>query len=230
MCGIVGYIGRRDAAPLLIQGLKKLEYRGYDSFGVATVGSDLSVWKKQGKISDAEGNAVRSTGTSASGTPAGRRMGRRTISTPIRTATATAASRSCTTGSSRTTANSNENWQPGGHTFVSETDTEVIAHLLEEEYSGDLLAAVSKTTRRLHGSYAILAVAKGDERIVAARDKSPLVLGIGDGEIIAASDMTPLLEHTERIVFLEDGDIVALTSEKFEISNRGRQWSVPWRS
>ncbi|MCK8519909.1 glutamine--fructose-6-phosphate aminotransferase, partial [Methanoculleus sp. 7T] len=108
-----------------------------------------------------------------------------------------------------------------GHHFRSETDTEVIAHLIEEYYTGDLLAAVTETVRHLEGSYAILALAKDDPRIVAARRSSPLVLGIGDGEMLCASDVTPLLDHTERAVYLEDGDIAALTPARIDVYHDG---------
>ncbi len=98
-----------------------------------------------------------------------------------------------------------------GHTFSSETDTEVIAHLLEEEYTGDLFQAMKAVLPKLSGSYALLVMAEGDDRIIAARESSPLVLGVGDGEMFAASDMTPLLDHTERMMFLEDGDIAVIS-------------------
>ncbi|HMK15577.1 MAG TPA: glutamine--fructose-6-phosphate transaminase (isomerizing), partial [Methanomicrobiales archaeon] len=120
-----------------------------------------------------------------------------------------------------------EDLERRGHRFRSETDTEVIAHLIEEAYDGDLLAAVEKAVKRLEGSYAILAVAEGDRRVVAARCASPLVLGLGDGETLAASDMTPLLEFTERVVFLEDGDFVSITPQGAEIRNNGRPVERP---
>jgi glucosamine--fructose-6-phosphate aminotransferase (isomerizing) len=98
-----------------------------------------------------------------------------------------------------------------GHSFRSDTDTETIVHLIEERYQGDLLAAVRDTIPRLSGSFAILVIASAENRVIASRNASPLVLGIGDNEFFTASDMTPILEHTERAIFLEDGDIADLT-------------------
>ena len=98
----------------------------------------------------------------------------------------------------------------------------MIAHLIEENYQGNLLEAVQESVKALEGSYALLAVAEGDRRIVAARNASPLVLGLGDGETLAASDMTPLLEYTERVVFPEDGDIISITPQGAEILHNGQ--------
>jgi glucosamine--fructose-6-phosphate aminotransferase (isomerizing) len=106
-----------------------------------------------------------------------------------------------------------------GHVFRSETDTEVIAHLLEEAYEGDLKSAVQRILPRLEGSYALLVLAAGDPRIIAARNHSPLVLGIGDEAMFAASDMTPILEHTRRMVVLEDGEVATLTPGSIGIFN-----------
>jgi len=227
MCGIVGYIGRRDATPILIQGLKRLEYRGYDSFGLATVGSAIEVYKKTGRISDGEAGAAHLHGCTG--------IGHTRWATHGEPNDINAHPHTDCTGKIAVVHNGViENYRElkrqlegRGHTFRSETDTEVIAHLVEEHYDGDLLSAVNATLPQLKGSYAVLAIAEETQRIVAARDASPLVLGIGDAEIFAASDMTPLLEYTERVIYLEDGDVADLTPGRFTIFHGGREVERP---
>ncbi|MDI6718754.1 MAG: glutamine--fructose-6-phosphate transaminase (isomerizing) [Methanomicrobiales archaeon] len=222
MCGIIGYIGRRDAAPVLIQGLRKLEYRGYDSFGIATVGSSLEVVKRAGKISDAALSGNRLHGRVGIGHTRWATHGEPNDRNAHPHVDCTASIAVVHNGIIENFIELRKELAARGHTFRSETDTEVIAHLVEENFEGDLLSAVEAAIGRLHGSYALLAIARDDPRIVAAREKSPLVLGIGDGELLAASDMTPLLEYTERVIFLEDGDVATIEAERVEIRNRGR--------
>ncbi|RXE56663.1 glutamine amidotransferase [Methanoculleus taiwanensis] len=223
MCGIVGYIGRREATPLLIQGLKRLEYRGYDSFGIATVGSDIDLFKKRGRISESESGAVTLHGSVGIGHTRWATHGEPNDVNAHPHTDCTGRLALVHNGVIENYIELKKQLLERGHTFRSETDTEVIVHLLEEQYTGDLLEAVRKTVPFLKGSYAILAVSAHDDRIVAARDASPLVLGIGDGELFAASDMTPLLEHTERIVFLEDGDIAEITPEGVQVYHEGEK-------
>ncbi len=221
MCGIVGYIGRREATPLLIQGLKRLEYRGYDSFGIATVGSDIDVFKKQGRISDSEAGAVVLHGSVGIGHTRWATHGEPNDTNAHPHTDCAGRLALVHNGVIENYIELKRQLVERGHTFRSDTDTEVIVHLLEENFTGDLLEAVKKTVPLLKGSYAILAISAHDDRIVAARDASPLVLGIGDGELFAASDMTPLLEHTERIVFLEDGDIADISPERVDVYHDG---------
>ena len=227
MCGIVGYVGRRDATPVLIQGLKRLEYRGYDSFGIATVGSAIEIYKKTGRISDGEAGAADLCGCTGIGHT---RWATHGEPNDINAHPHIDCSGNIAVVHNGVIENYSElkrQLEGRGHTFRSETDTEVIAHLIEEHYGGDLLAAVNATLPLLEGSYAVLAIAGDTQRIVAARDASPLVLGVGDAEVFAASDMTPLLEYTERVIFLEDGDVADLTPDHLTIYHGGRTVERP---
>ncbi|MCM2464854.1 glutamine--fructose-6-phosphate transaminase (isomerizing) [Methanoculleus oceani] len=227
MCGIVGYIGRRDATPVLIQGLKRLEYRGYDSFGIATVGSAIEVYKKTGRISDGEAGAVGLHGCTGIGHT---RWATHGEPNDINAHPHTDCEERIAVVHNGVIENYGElkrQLQERGHTFRSETDTEVIVHLIEEHYDGDLLGAVNATLPLLKGSYAVLAIAEDTQRIVAARDASPLVLGVGDAEVFAASDMTPLLEYTERVIFLEDGDVADITPDRYTIYHDGQTVERP---
>jgi glucosamine--fructose-6-phosphate aminotransferase (isomerizing) len=210
VCGIVGYTGFRTAAPVLIAGLRQLEYRGYDSYGIATLNKEINVLKKAGKVSDLPPGASVLEGTCGIGHT---RWATHGIPSDINAHPHTDCGNKIAVvhnGIIENYASLKRDLINRGHTFRSDTDTEVIAHLLEEAYTGDLLAAVRKVVPVLEGSYAILVLAEGDDRLLTARNQSPLVLGIGDGEYLAASDITPLLEYTNRVMYLEDGDIAEI--------------------
>jgi glucosamine--fructose-6-phosphate aminotransferase (isomerizing) len=223
VCGIVGYIGRREAAPLIVEGLKKLEYRGYDSFGVATLGTGINLTKHQGRISEKAGTAANLRGKIGIGHT---RWATHGIPNDANAHPHTDCSGKIAivhNGIIENYANLKRNLQLRGHIFRSDTDTEVIVHLIEEEYAKkpDLLGAVQAVIPKLEGSYAILVIAAGEDRIIAAKNASPLVIGVGDGEFFAASDMTPVIEFTERAIFLEDGDTVSLSKKNIEIFHNG---------
>ncbi|MCX6693694.1 MAG: glutamine--fructose-6-phosphate transaminase (isomerizing) [Methanomicrobiales archaeon] len=229
MCGIVGYIGHRSAAPVILGGLRSLEYRGYDSFGIATLGKNLEVWKKKGKISDAgavPGNLSGKIG-----------IGHTRWATHGAPSDENAHPHLDCTGTIAVVHNGViENFLPlrreleaRGHVFTSGTDTEVIVHLIEEQNGADLAVAVELTLKRLEGSYAILAIKAGEDRIVAARRQSPLVIGLGDGEVIAASDMTPLIDYTRSALILEEGDLATITPKGIGVFQGGHPVTRPLR-
>jgi glucosamine--fructose-6-phosphate aminotransferase (isomerizing) len=217
VCGIFGYIGRRTAAPIIVKGLKKLEYRGYDSFGIATLGSGIEISKHEGRISENGRSAIRLNGTIGIGHT---RWATHGIPNDINAHPHMDCKNRIAivhNGIIENYADLKRQLIARGHRFLSETDTEVIAHLIEEKYTNNLLTAVRDTVSDLQGSFALLVISPEEQRIVAARNASPLVIGVGDGEFFAASDMTPILEYTERAMFLEDGDIASLSQTKVEI-------------
>ncbi|HXX54640.1 MAG TPA: glutamine--fructose-6-phosphate transaminase (isomerizing) [Methanoregula sp.] len=223
MCGIVGYIGRRNAAPVVVEGLKKLEYRGYDSFGVATTGERLEVAKFQGRIGE---NAAKSAGLPGKVAIGHTRWATHGIPNQTNAHPHTDCHGRIAVvhnGIIENYAELKRDLVSRGHSFRSETDTEVVVHLIEEEYAKcrDLLTAVKGALPQLTGSYALLVITAGEDRIIAAKCASPLVLGVGDKEFFAASDMTPLIEYTERAIFLEEEDIADITRSGIQISNNG---------
>jgi glucosamine--fructose-6-phosphate aminotransferase (isomerizing) len=215
MCGIVGYTGPRQAGPVLLDGLRRLEYRGYDSAGIALVtdDGDLFVEKRAGKV------AVLEDAIGAEPPRAGIGMGHTRWATHGRPSDLNAhPHRDCT---GRVTVVHNgiiENFRPlrdellaAGHTLTSETDTEVIAHLIETAYEGDLADAVRTALRQLEGAYALVVMHRDEpDRLVGARLNAPLIVGVGDGETFLASDPSALLTYTKRVIFLADGDVADL--------------------
>ena len=215
MCGIVGYIGERQACPILIEGLAKLEYRGYDSAGIAVLnGGTIDVRKSVGKLK------MLATALEID-SPKGRvGVGHTRWATHGRPSDENAHPHSDCTGAITVVHNGIiENYMQlktrltgEGHAFKSETDTEVAAHLVETHYHGDLAEAVRLACRELEGSFALVVVA-GDqpETIVAARRHSPLVIGLGDGEQFLASDVAAFLKHTRRVVYADDDTVCVVT-------------------
>ncbi len=225
MCGIIGYVGPRKVVPVIIGGLRKLEYRGYDSAGMAIIEKgELVVVKKKGKLKALE-EAV--AGTEYSATTG---IGHTRWATHGKVEDRNAHPQVDCHGNIAVIHNGIiENYQAlreelihKGHVFVSETDTEVISHLLEEQIDAgaDLLDAARKTALQLDGAYAFLVLAKAfPGRIVAVRKLSPLVLGVGDGEMILGSDTPALLEYTNRIIPLHDGDIVEINEKGYSFTS-----------
>lgn len=215
MCGIVGYLGKKKAVPILIDNLKRLEYRGYDSAGVAVIkDSSLVVEKSVGKLSKLEGIVMPKDYSSTIG------IGHTRWATHGKPSDINAHPHTDCKGEIALVHNGIiENYLElkdelisRGHKFLSETDTEVIVHLIEEYYKGDLLEAVRSAVKRLEGSYAIAVVSsKEPERIVVARKDSPLILGIGEGEYFVASDIPAVLNYTRNIWILENDELGEIT-------------------
>jgi glucosamine--fructose-6-phosphate aminotransferase (isomerizing) len=224
MCGIVGYTGPREAGPILMEGLKRLEYRGYDSAGIALVddAGDLFVEKRAGKLSNLATAIAERTPHAALG------LAHTRWATHGRPNDLNAHPHQDCTGEITVIHNGIiENFQElrdgleaRGHTLTSETDTEAIAHLVEEAYAGDLADAVRATLRQLEGAYALGVMHRAErDRLVGARKDVPLVVGIGEGESFLASDVAAILAHTDRVIFLHDGDVADLTPERVTVTD-----------
>ncbi|MFS8637048.1 MAG: glutamine--fructose-6-phosphate transaminase (isomerizing) [Gemmatimonadota bacterium] len=222
MCGIVGYIGDRPAVPLLIDGLKRLEYRGYDSAGICVVvGDRLETRKTAGKISRLEA-VLREQGT-PEGTCGIAHTRWATHGAPTTTNAhphADCAGRFAVVhnGIIENAGTLRRKLEELGHEFRTETDTEVLSHLIEEAYAGKLEEAVRAALRQVEGTYGIAVLCCDEPRkIVAARRGSPLLLGIGDrDEYYVASDVAAILAQTRKVVYLDDGEIAVLTDSGFE--------------
>src|SRR5438309_9116502 len=224
MCGIVGYVGVRQAAPILLEGLRRLEYRGYDSAGVALQnGAGVVVTKLAGRV---EGLRDRLTVEPVQGTSGIAHTRWATHGAPTER---NAHPHSDCTGRIALVHNGIvENAGPlraalerDGHRFSSDTDTEVLAHLVETAPGATLEARVAAGLRRVDGTYG-LAVITADEpgKIVVARRGSPVLLGIGEDEYFVASDASAIMGHTRSVVYLDDGDIAVLTRDEYHIIDR----------
>jgi glucosamine--fructose-6-phosphate aminotransferase (isomerizing) len=221
MCGIVGYVGNRKATSLLIEGLKRLEYRGYDSAGIAmSNGHGLETRKAKGKISVLEGVVdtspingnvgIAHTRWATHGPP------NECNAHPHVDCTGTIAV--VHNGIIENYSALRKMLQMQGHTFKSETDTEVLAHLIEAAFDGKLEDAVIDALNLVQGTYGIAVISSKDpDKIVCARQGSPLLIGLGEGEFYVASDVAAILQHTRQVVYLDDGEMGVLTRDGYEV-------------
>jgi glucosamine--fructose-6-phosphate aminotransferase (isomerizing) len=233
MCGIVGYTGPREAGPILIEGLRRLEYRGYDSAGIALVdeSGEMFVEKRAGKLVNLQTALLDRTPHAALG------LAHTRWATHGRPNDLNAHPHQDCTGDITVIHNGIiENFQElrdgleaRGHTLTSETDTEAIAHLVEEAYRGDLAEAVRTALRRTEGAYALVVMHRGEiSRLVGARQNVPLVVGLNGEESFIASDVAAILAHTNRIVFLEEGDVADVRPTGVEVTDlAGRPMERP---
>ena len=234
MCGIVGYIGFRDAYPIVIKGLHRLEYRGYDSAGIALSNDTLNIYKKAGKVADLEESVKDADLAGTAG------MGHTRWAT--HGAPSDRNSHPHSSGDSKLTIIHNgiiENYgvlkealTAKGHTFKSDTDTEVLIHLIEEIQhvtALDLRESVRLALNRVIGAYAIVIMSADEpDELIAARKGSPMVIGVGKGEYFIASDATPIVEYTKNVIYLNDNEIAYIRRDDLLIKNINNTVQTPY--
>jgi glucosamine--fructose-6-phosphate aminotransferase (isomerizing) len=223
MCGIVGYVGPRDVVGVLIDGLRRLEYRGYDSAGVAVVnGGRVLGSKRVGKLANLEEVLVMNPlqGSVGIGHTRWATHGRPSDSNAHPHLDCKSRIAVIHNGIIENHTELRANLIKKGHTFASETDTEVVAHLLEEYYEGDLVAAVRATLKAVSGAYAlgVLCADAPDQLVFARNGASPLIIGLGDGETFVASDIPAILNYTRRELIVQEGEVVVVTRDGAKIS------------
>lgn len=224
MCGIVGYIGPEEAAKFLIEGLSKLEYRGYDSAGIAVHDGDLiTIEKSIGRLANLEKKLEKKPLTGNLG------IGHTRWATHGRPSDVNSHPHSDCTGNFVVVHNGiienymhlKEQLIAKGHVFTSETDTEVVAHLLEEHYAGDFEAAVKKVLADISGSYALVFMSKFEPgKLICTKQDNPLVIGLGEGENFIASDIPAIINRTRRTYILSDGEMAIVTKDSVWVTNR----------
>ena len=223
MCGIVGYIGNKNAMPVLLDGLKQLEYRGYDSAGVAVlVKGKIRIAKRSGKIKDLVAMAENRSELDNANLGIGHsRWATHGPPTNINAHPHQDCMANITlvhNGIIENFSTLKEKLLKEGHKFKSQTDTEVIAHLIEEYYKGDLKDAVLKALKELEGSFALGVISSNEpEKLVCARKESPLIIGLGKDENFIASDVPAILKHTKKVIYLDDGEIGILTKDSVRV-------------
>lgn len=222
MCGIVGYIGNQEASPMLLEGLKKLEYRGYDSAGIAVMNHDtISMCKVSGRIANLcekteDGKIIQ--GYAGIGHTRWATHGAPTDTNAHPHMSNDGKFAIVHNGIIENYLTLREELSNKGYRFVSQTDTEVIVHLIEMYYEGDLKKAVVKTVSRLQGSYALGVICTDEpDKLFAIREYSPLLIGVGMGENFFASDVTALVSYTRNVIYLDDGEFAEITRDKVTV-------------
>ena len=236
MCGIVGYIGNKQACEIILKGLKRLEYRGYDSAGVALLNGDLRIYKKQGKVLDLEEslNGKNIEGTIGMGHTRWATHGEPNDKNAHPHQSPTGDLSVIHNGIIENYATLKEGLLQRGHTFKSDTDTEVLIHLIEDIMKNANLSlqdAVRAALSQVVGAYAIVILSKNHpEHLIAARKGSPLVVGIGTdrGEFFLASDATPIVEYTNQVIYIKDGEIAIIENKELTIKTIDNVIQTPY--
>jgi len=223
MCGIVGYIGKNQAQPILISCLARLEYRGYDSSGIAVAGDRIKVFKDSIRVNELAKVLPEIEATAG--------IGHTRWATHGEPSRINAHPHCDCTGDIAVVHNGvinnfqqlREQLIAEGHQLVSETDTEVLPHLIEKHYQGNLETAVEAALLEVKGSYAIVVLKKDEGKLVVARKDSPLIIGVGDRENFVASDVPAILDYTNRVIYLDDGDTAVITEDAIKVRHGGAE-------
>ncbi|PKK86172.1 MAG: glutamine--fructose-6-phosphate transaminase (isomerizing) [Thermoplasmata archaeon HGW-Thermoplasmata-1] len=224
MCGIIGYVGYRSAVPIIVEGLKRLEYRGYDSAGLSVIsGSGITLLRAVGPVAGLEKKITAlSAGACGIGHTRWATMGAVNEENAHPHSDCTGKIHIVHNGIIENFGELKAGLESRGHLFLSQTDSEAIAHLIEEESAGcDSFAdAVRRALKKIRGSFAtVVLCASNPDTLIAARHESPLLIGVGDSENLVASDATAVLSHTDRVIYLEDGDVATITPNSVSISD-----------
>jgi len=223
MCGIIGYIGQKQAQPILLNCLAKLEYRGYDSCGIAVTASSIKVHKDAIRVGELARVVPKLDGLKG--------IGHTRWATHGEPSQINAHPHLDCTGNIAVVHNGiitnfqslKQQLTSEEHNFISATDTEVISHLIEKYYNGSLEEAVEAALRDVEGSYAFIVLMAGEPKLVAAKKDCPLIIGLGDRENFIASDAPAILDYTDRVIYLEDGDIGVITPDSIQIKREGTE-------
>jgi glucosamine--fructose-6-phosphate aminotransferase (isomerizing) len=221
VCGIIGYVGFRNARTVLIDSLKRLDYRGYDSAGIAIIDKKLKVFKEVGEIANVEKQIPLLKGTTGVGHTRWATQGGVTKENAHPHVSCNKKIAIVHNGIIENFSTLKETLRKKGHIFRSQTDSEVIAHLIDDVYDGNLEDAVAAAVKKLQGSYSIVAISEDEpEKVVGVRKESPLVIGVGDSENFIASDVTAFLKYTNRVVFLNDGELCVITKNSINVVDK----------
>jgi len=223
MCGIVGYVGDKPAQSILLNCLRRLEYRGYDSCGIAVAAGSIKLYKDAVRVEELARVAPRLKGTAG--------IGHTRWATHGEPSRANAHPHLDCSGKIAVVHNGvinnfqrlKQQLTAEGHNFISETDTEIISHLIEKYYDGNLEKAVEAALGDIDGSYAIIVLRAGEPELVVARKDSPLIIGVSDRENFIASDVPAVLDYTNRVIYLEEGDIGVVTKDSIKIRRGGSE-------
>ncbi len=233
MCGIVGYIGNKPAQPVLFKCLARLEYRGYDSCGIAVAGNGIDLQKDRLRVGELVRKVPLLEGMTGVGHTRWATCGEPSAANAHPHLDCSGCIAVVHNGIISNFQELKQQLTDEGHHFLSQTDTEVLPHLIEKYYRGNLEEAVAAALKDIEGSYAIVVLREGESKLVVARKDSPLIVGIGDQENFAASDVPAILDYTNRVVYLEEEDIGVITNSGIEIRQNGsvirrKEHKIPW--